>query len=103
MHYEILPWTVVVHVCSSTQLTFPICIAKISLIVLKIKSLFLIEYAGEWWKSDVETVINQAMQTGLPPNLSDAHTINGRPGPVPNCSLSSGTSFLVNNCLVFHN
>ncbi|KAL8093585.1 laccase-22-like [Apium graveolens] len=45
---------------------------------------------GEWWKSDVETVINQAMQAGLPPNLSDAHTINGRPGPVPNCSLSSG-------------
>ncbi|KAG5002322.1 hypothetical protein AAZX31_08G343400 [Glycine max] len=35
---------------------------------------------GEWWKADTETVINQAMQTGLAPNLSDAYTINGFPG-----------------------
>ncbi|KAK8549433.1 hypothetical protein V6N13_027186 [Hibiscus sabdariffa] len=42
---------------------------------------------GEWWKADTEAVVNQAMQTGLPPNISDAHTINGRPGPVPNCSV----------------
>lgn len=41
---------------------------------------------GEWWKADVETVINQAMQSGLPPNISDSHTINGHPGPFPNCS-----------------
>ncbi|KAH6787274.1 Laccase/Diphenol oxidase family protein [Perilla frutescens var. hirtella] len=41
---------------------------------------------GEWWKSDVEAVINQAMQAGQPPNVSDAHTINGHPGPAPNCS-----------------
>ncbi|KAK3017260.1 hypothetical protein RJ639_005548 [Escallonia herrerae] len=45
---------------------------------------------GEWWKSDTEAVINQAMQAGVPPNVSDAHTINGHPGPVPNCS-SQGT------------
>lgn len=35
---------------------------------------------GEWWKADTEIVINQAMQTGLAPNLSDAYTINGFPG-----------------------
>ncbi|XAR71956.1 Laccase [Bertholletia excelsa] len=40
---------------------------------------------GEWWKADVEAVIDQAMQAGLPPNVSDAHTINGHPGPAPNC------------------
>ncbi|OMO76130.1 Multicopper oxidase, type 1 [Corchorus olitorius] len=41
---------------------------------------------GEWWKADTEAVVNQAMQTGLPPNISDAHTINGHAGPVSNCS-----------------
>ncbi|XAR65899.1 Laccase [Bertholletia excelsa] len=43
---------------------------------------------GEWWKADVEAVINQATQTGLAPNVSDSHTINGHPGPYPNCSTS---------------
>ncbi|KAL2558071.1 Laccase-4 [Forsythia ovata] len=41
---------------------------------------------GEWWNSDVEAVINQAMKLGQPPNVSDAHTINGLPGPVSNCT-----------------
>ncbi|KAF7845469.1 laccase-17-like [Senna tora] len=41
---------------------------------------------GDWWKADTEAVINQAMQTGLAPNISDAHTINGLPGPLYNCS-----------------
>lgn len=41
--------------------------------------------AGEWWKSDVEAVIDEAMKSGGAPNVSDAHTINGRPGPVANC------------------
>ncbi|KAB1224305.1 Laccase-4 [Morella rubra] len=45
---------------------------------------------AEWWKSDTEAVINQAMQGGLAPNVSDAHTINGHPGPVPNCSSQGG-------------
>ncbi|GMN23857.1 hypothetical protein TIFTF001_000304 [Ficus carica] len=40
---------------------------------------------GEWWKSDVEAVINEALKSGLAPNVSDAHTINGLPGPVSNC------------------
>ncbi|KAH9609739.1 hypothetical protein KSS87_012729 [Heliosperma pusillum] len=41
---------------------------------------------GEWWKSDVEAVINQALKSGLASNVSDAHTINGYPGPVQGCN-----------------
>ncbi|XP_023543254.1 laccase-11-like [Cucurbita pepo subsp. pepo] len=41
---------------------------------------------GEWWNSDVETFVNQANKLGLPPQASDAHTINGKPGPLFPCS-----------------
>ncbi|XP_052173304.1 laccase-17-like [Diospyros lotus] len=41
---------------------------------------------GEWWNVDPEAVINQALQTGAGPNVSDAYTINGFPGPLYNCS-----------------
>ncbi|KAL7170163.1 hypothetical protein ACSBR2_035091 [Camellia fascicularis] len=41
---------------------------------------------GEWWNQDVETMINQANQLGQAPQLSDAHTINGKPGPLFPCS-----------------
>lgn len=44
-----------------------------------------VENAGEWWKSDVEVVIDEAQRSGFTPNVSDAHTINGYPGYVPNC------------------
>ena len=37
---------------------------------------------GEWWNTDVETLVKQGDQLGLPPNMSDAHTINGKPGPL---------------------
>ncbi|RVW15932.1 Laccase-4 [Vitis vinifera] len=50
---------------------------------------------GEWWKSDVEAVINQALSSGLAPNVSDAHTINGHPGPVSNCPSQGGFSLQV--------
>ena len=49
------------------------------------------KFAGEWWKTDTEILINQAMQTGLAPNVSDAFTINGLPGHLYNCS-AKGTS-----------
>lgn len=42
---------------------------------------------GEWWNSDVEAVINQALQTGGAPNISDAHTINGKPGQLFKCPI----------------
>ncbi|GLT67459.1 hypothetical protein SLA2020_397690 [Shorea laevis] len=45
---------------------------------------------AEWWKADVEAVVNQAAKSGFPPNVSDAHTINGHPGPVPGCSSQGG-------------
>ncbi|KAL0436590.1 UNVERIFIED_CONTAM: Laccase-17 [Sesamum radiatum] len=41
---------------------------------------------GEWWNADTEAVISQALQTGGGPNVSDAYTINGLPGPLYNCS-----------------
>ncbi|KAH7866927.1 hypothetical protein Vadar_026839 [Vaccinium darrowii] len=41
---------------------------------------------GEWWNQDVETIVNQANKLGLPPGPSDAHTINGKPGPLFPCS-----------------
>ncbi|CAJ1970980.1 unnamed protein product [Sphenostylis stenocarpa] len=57
---------------------------------------------GEWWKSDVEAVLNQAESSGLPPNISDAHTINGHAGPVPGCTsqgytlhVESGKTYLL--------
>ncbi|KFK44563.1 hypothetical protein AALP_AA1G273400 [Arabis alpina] len=40
---------------------------------------------GEWWISDTEAVVNEALRSGLAPNVSDAHVINGHPGLVPNC------------------
>ncbi|KAH9711356.1 Laccase-11 [Citrus sinensis] len=41
---------------------------------------------GEWWHTDVEEVEKQGQKMGLPPNMSDAHTINGKPGPLFPCS-----------------
>ncbi|KAL7610942.1 hypothetical protein Lser_V15G12433 [Lactuca serriola] len=41
---------------------------------------------GEWWHADVEQVVKQGNALGLPPNMSDAHTINGKPGPLFPCS-----------------
>ncbi|XP_042510288.1 laccase-11-like [Macadamia integrifolia] len=40
---------------------------------------------GEWWNTDVEENVKQANQLGLPPKMSDAHTINGKPGPLFPC------------------
>ncbi|OAY57855.1 laccase-2 [Manihot esculenta] len=41
---------------------------------------------GEWYNTDPEAIISQALQTGAAPNVSDAYTINGLPGPLYNCS-----------------
>ncbi|XP_008358049.3 laccase-17-like [Malus domestica] len=42
---------------------------------------------GEWWNVDTEAIISQALQTGGGPNVSNAYTINGLPGPLYNCSV----------------
>jgi laccase len=36
--------------------------------------------------NDTEAVIAEAVRTGGGPNISDAYTINGLPGPLYNCS-----------------
>ncbi|CAN6442764.1 unnamed protein product [Victoria cruziana] len=41
---------------------------------------------GEWFNTDPEAVISQALRTGGGPNVSDAYTINGLPGMLYNCS-----------------
>ncbi|KZV53402.1 laccase-17 [Dorcoceras hygrometricum] len=41
---------------------------------------------GEWFNGDTEAIIRQALKTGGGPNVSDAYTINGLPGPLYNCS-----------------
>ncbi|KAM0821912.1 hypothetical protein ACQ4PT_071845 [Festuca glaucescens] len=41
---------------------------------------------GEWWAADTEDVMSQALKVGGAPNISDAYTINGLPGPLYNCS-----------------
>nr|QCZ35176.1 laccase 9 [Salvia miltiorrhiza] len=53
------------------------------------------KYAGEWWKSDVEAVIDEAMASGNAPNVSDAHTINGHPGPRSDCLGQGGYKLVV--------
>lgn len=50
---------------------------------------------AEWWKSDVEAVINEALNSGLAPNVSDAHTINGQPGSLSTCPSQGGVSLKV--------
>lgn len=54
-----------------------------------------VNYVGEWWKADVEAVVNQATMTGLPPNISDAHTVNGQTGAVPGCTSPGNDPFLM--------
>ncbi|EES03326.1 hypothetical protein SORBI_3003G231400 [Sorghum bicolor] len=41
---------------------------------------------GEWWHADVEAIEKQGRMPGMAPNTSDAHTINGKPGPLFPCS-----------------
>ncbi|KAL8514233.1 hypothetical protein ACS0TY_013381 [Phlomoides rotata] len=41
---------------------------------------------GEWWKSDVPSVLNEFEESGGDPNNSDAFVINGQPGHLYPCS-----------------
>ncbi|GAU42336.1 hypothetical protein TSUD_242330 [Trifolium subterraneum] len=45
-----------------------------------------VKNVSEWWNNDVEEIVKQGNKMGLPPNMSDAHTINGKPGPLFPCS-----------------
>ncbi|KAF8364743.1 hypothetical protein HHK36_033280 [Tetracentron sinense] len=41
---------------------------------------------GSWYKGDVMEIIEEALENGGEPNLSDAFTINGQPGDLYSCS-----------------
>ncbi|KAL5991616.1 hypothetical protein ACLOJK_012525 [Asimina triloba] len=41
---------------------------------------------GEWWDANPVDVENEALRTGTAVNLSDAYTINGRPGDLYPCA-----------------
>ncbi|KAK9124418.1 hypothetical protein Sjap_014020 [Stephania japonica] len=56
---------------------------------------------AEWWKSDTEAVINQAMQSGVAPNVSDSHLINGHPGLLSNCTSEGGFTLNVDSGKTF--
>lgn len=43
-------------------------------------------HTGDWWKSDIEDVLQEFLRTGGDPNSSDALTINGQPGDLYPCS-----------------
>ncbi|MCD9637891.1 Laccase-4 [Datura stramonium] len=86
------------HTCLWLKGHCPWCycyLPKIGLPYLSQSPKELVIILGEWWKSDVEAVIDEATQSGLPPNISDAHTINGLPGPVSTCLSQEGFNFLV--------
>ena len=44
------------------------------------------EYVGEWWKSDIQAVLNEFVRNGGGPKDSDAFLINGQPGDFYPCS-----------------
>ncbi|VVA19504.1 PREDICTED: laccase-17 [Prunus dulcis] len=46
--------------------------------------------SGEWWNGDVDEVENEMVKYGGGPNISDAYTINGLPGPFYPCSNNAG-------------
>ncbi|XP_068644557.1 laccase-7-like [Aristolochia californica] len=41
---------------------------------------------GEWWDANVVDVENEALASGGAPNISDAYTINGKPGRLYSCA-----------------
>ncbi|PWA93100.1 laccase [Artemisia annua] len=50
---------------------------------------------GEWWKNDIQTVMEDFLRRGGDPEPSDALTINGQPGVRYNCSRQETTKVKV--------
>ncbi|KAF5779983.1 putative laccase [Helianthus annuus] len=50
---------------------------------------------GEWWRADIQTVMENFLESGGDPAISDALTINGQPGDLYNCSASGTTKIKV--------
>ncbi|KAL2899244.1 Laccase-3 [Bienertia sinuspersici] len=49
----------------------------------------------EWWNRDSMSLLQQALATGVAPNVSDAYTINGQPGDLYRCSSRDTITFPV--------
>ncbi|KAM7514630.1 hypothetical protein LguiA_004213 [Lonicera macranthoides] len=43
---------------------------------------------GDWWKNDVQAVLDRFLDSGGDPQISDAMTVNGQPGDLYPCSRS---------------
>ncbi|RVW83448.1 putative laccase-9 [Vitis vinifera] len=69
---------IIVYPKNGTKYPFPKPNAEIPIIL------------GQWWKSDVNAVRDEALATGADPNASDSLLINGQPGDLFPCS-KSGT------------
>lgn len=52
-------------------------------------------FIGEWFNTDTEAIISQALKTGGGPNVSDAYTINGLPGLLYNCSAKGKSIYFI--------
>ncbi|GJU20309.1 putative laccase [Tanacetum coccineum] len=50
---------------------------------------------GDWWKNDIQTVMEDFLRSGGDPLKSDALTINGQPGDRYNCSRQETTKVKV--------
>ncbi|CAH9113277.1 unnamed protein product [Cuscuta epithymum] len=64
----------IVYPAKGTQYPFPKPFAEVPIVL------------AEWWKSDVQQVLNQFLSSGGDPNVSDAFLINGQPGDLYPCS-----------------
>ncbi|XP_016513833.1 laccase-14-like [Nicotiana tabacum] len=64
----------VIRPANKTQYPFPKPDAEIPIII------------GEWWKSDVQEVVDEFLASGGDVNISDAYLINGQPGDLYPCS-----------------
>nr|GMD54182.1 laccase-14-like [Ipomoea batatas] len=67
---------VVIYPDNGTEYPFPKPDAEIPIIL------------GEWWKSDIQAVLDEFLASGGAPNNSDAYLINGQPGDLYPCSVN---------------
>nr|GME10278.1 laccase-14-like [Ipomoea batatas] len=67
---------VIIYPDNGTEYPFPKPDAEIPIIL------------GEWWKSDIQAVLDEFLASGGAPNNSDAYLINGQPGDLYPCSVN---------------
>ncbi|XP_019154857.1 PREDICTED: laccase-15-like [Ipomoea nil] len=67
---------VIIYPDNGTEYPFPKPDAEIPIIL------------GEWWKSDIQAVLDEFLASGGGPNNSDAYLINGQPGDLYPCSIN---------------